>query len=267
MYRIAILFILMTLPNGTSAQVGFLGKRFTFTAGTSIAPPISNHTARYSNPLSEHKVVVFYDWAVLPPELRLNVDAVLTERIQFSLSGKWRGLQNCGFYSHNSESTPTGSNYYVDSFMLKTNAIGLTGSFKFFAEYAPVGRYIEVGGGITRSVSDVYPTYSVRNTNYVTEIETTISNKWEPGVYISNNFHVNFAIGKTSLITRDLVLDYGIKSSYFFGAQKYQPVDFNYGDDPINYQDSFSEMINYLQFTNLKSSYAIEIYLNFGISL
>ncbi|MFT5777842.1 MAG: hypothetical protein ACI837_000790 [Crocinitomicaceae bacterium] len=268
MRHLLILLSLTIITLSSSAQVGYLGKRFTLTAGISIAPPILNHMFQDQNPQRLNNIIVFHEFAVLPPEIHLNADIVLSERVQFSLGGAWRGLQNTGFYSYYYDSDPvSGDNFYTDSFTLKTNALDLSASFKFYTEYAPVGKYVEIGGGMTRATSDVFPTYSVRHANPSTSVETTVSDKREPGIYTSNTFRINLGFGRTRMLNKSLILDYGFRSSYYFGKRDFGPVTTGIEIEDWNYQESFPDIITYIQSINLQSSYAFEIYFNFGLLL
>lgn len=269
--RSLLIFIFLVLIScSANAQKGYFGNRIVLSAGTSFAPPLLNIRNRLRNTQHGNDLRIESEWAALPPEARLGLDITLSKKVQFSLSGAWRGLQNTNIYSSvQNDDDPVSMFTYIDSFELKNNTLDLTASFKFFAKNAraPIGTYFELGGGISHVTSDVFPTYSIQEYNWVTKVETLHSDKRKPGVYTSNDYHIQLGVGCTQMLTRRLLIDYGARSSFIIGTYNFGPAYDAYEEPTYTYQDYFPDLIKFTQTTNLQSSYVLEIYLNLGFSL
>jgi hypothetical protein len=261
MKKVLLIAVFLCQVFAGSAQVGYLGKRFTVTSSVTIAPPIFNN--RIGGIKSQfNNINVTSDWAIFPPEIGLNGGAVISERVQFKIGAAWRGLQNTHFTSFRSENIGLERIIYSDFFRLRTNVIDLKASFRFFYEYAPVGKYFDIGFSSQRAASIVYPSYNIIRRVIGSSEQTTTSDKREPGVYANRFFRVFAGFGRTFLINRELIMDYGFRVSYI--------LPFNSNPEAVtetngSYQDHFPEIIHSIQKSNIQSSYAIEVYAQFGI--
>ena len=249
------------------AQSGFLGKKITLNVGTSFSPPLLNS---FYGGQTENQFVEFYQWSLLPPEFKTELGIVAGRSFELMSSFSIKGLQNTGFYSHQSSYSISDESVtvYIDSFMFRTNTYNLSLGMRKFTEFAPIGKYVDFGVTFCRAQSIVYPTYFTR-VEYEAEsykVETTTKSK--TGVLNTNAFGLNFGFGRTRLLTRWLDVDYGFRSTFFLyyllGNSNYHTTDFG---KSFNYKNSFNEVTDFIINRNLQSSYAFEMYIRFGLAL
>ncbi len=262
-----LIVILMCLfLQAAKAQVGFLGNRFVFSVGTALAPPVnSNDYLMWDEGKTGANAVLRSDWAMFPPEINANAEFVLTKRLQVAASGSWRGLRNTMMYSIQGEYTyPEPSVFYKDSFIMRNNAIDFALNFKVFMEYAPVGKYVEFGGGMTNVTTTAYPTY-ITLIDYNNGEKEYFYDKRAAGTYTNKYFHADFAIGQTALLSRKILVDWGVKTSYFFGPTRYQ--FYTNAVSAGSYKNYMPQIIRYAQKANLQDSFIFKVYVKIGLSL
>jgi hypothetical protein len=266
-----LLILLLVLSSGFSfAQKGFLGKKFTFTVGTSFAPPIANGSfERNSTDIdyysSDHSSFQLdHEWSALP-EISGEIGYTLAEKLHLTLFGSFRRLQKTKFSASNTVGDYV-SNFYVqnrvtDSFQMTTNNFQLGMSFKAFQEYAPVGKYFLASVGYARTSSKV--TGSVHHSSSIEYggFVTNSSGAFEEGAYNSNHVFITLGFGKTTMIHKNLILDFGVKASFHY----IDIFNFSYSPEAYGHRNNMEGLIKKIHKGNLNSSYALEFYLKFGL--
>lgn len=258
--------LLSVLVCGTAAaQKGFLGKRTVFTFGVSPGLPMMNgfFSQTYSPGMQE--VAVFYEKSYLPPKLMLQAGHTLGGHVLLSVEGYWQGLQNSGFHASEYQYEGDISVATIDSFRMRTDVIGAGLEFKFFSEFAPIGRYITLGANFAHAMSDVYPTYQTTTTNYNTNQTTLARSKKEPGVALFNIVGATFGFGRTRMLNKTLVLDYGARTSIFIKKRSVNSKSGSSGFD-YDYKDNIDAIFSTVAAGNIQSTNAIELYVKFGIT-
>lgn len=259
--HIILLCFLMTSASQVSGQT-FMGKRFTASVGTSLGLPLLTELIirRHGNSLTRSNITVF------PPEIEVSLGVALSSSLNLNFRSSYYGLPDVVTQYRSS-----GWTSYSHSFLLRTSAFDVGAELKLFYEYAPIGKYVSIGGMYCMASGTVYGTLSKTmediDFNDVEEPQIEIV-KLEPWSVQRNCFGISIGKGKVQQLSRMFILDYGIKSSFFFGSRS-----FNIQYDPTNdnsnydYKENFTEGMQSLMMGALRSSYLVEIYLHFGISL
>lgn len=254
MKKYTLLLLLFVIPISVDAQVGYLGKRFSLLVGTSFSAPMANNI--YA------KGGAFYDWSLLPSKVDLEIGWTVSEQLHVSLVVGYKGLQNSGYMNTYSESSLTATDFYLDSFIMQSNSLSIGLDAKFYLEYSPIGKYVLFGGGLSRTSSEVFPTYIRINENHSINASTTSAIKEKPGIYTTNSIYINLGIGQTKILSKKTIVDYGVKTSIYIGSS-INPR----GVDYKSYQSSFPGIIDFIVMGNLHSSSIIEIYFKIGLGV
>ncbi|MFT4601786.1 MAG: hypothetical protein ACI857_001969 [Arenicella sp.] len=255
--RNIILIIALLVSSVAFSQKTFLGKRLAVSFGTSLNAPLNNKAIFFGSGVENG-----YNWSMLPPKIETNIGVAIFKGFSLNVFGSFQGLQNTTFTVNNYDfDTQFQKNTVLtDEFKFRTNSWGLGFEAKLFREFAPIGRYVFIGGQINKTYTDVYPTYVTSVTDLITYEELIETDKREVGLLISKDLGVTFGFGRNRLLTRLLSLDYGVRSTLFMRDREPQTV---VSDD---YKSYFHDIVDRMALVNLQSSSYIEIYLRFGIS-
>lgn len=240
-------------------------KKYVISVYTGVGLPFLNIRGRVNYPFEDDDIRLFYKPSILPPELGLAFEYGQYSKLAFHLS--WRGIQNCGFIHETTDGQYAGSTgtFYTDSFMMKNDVYNALFLFKYYFERGENGAYASIGSGFSLMRSIVYPTQTKEEIVFYTENEKIDSKKLPPGRYNNSFFRLTGGFGYSVTNKSNINKDIGIRTSYYFGRRNHiQPYD-SQGDISTAYRDYFFSILDYLQVTNIQSSYIIEFYLKFGI--
>ncbi len=264
---ISLLVVLLCCSYSNAQNPFFLGKRRTITICSSLAPPVTL-TQSFQNlqDKSNPPFVVQKDWAIFPPEIEAQGQFAINNKISLVGTVSFRGLQNSSVYVSKQEPSFNSIINHIDSFAVRTNAVNLTFGIRKFVEYAPVGKYVQFDVGYSRSFLKVHTVE--KEAFYQSSTELSFNVRRFPAIWKTggNYFRGSFSYGTVTLINERFLLDYGINTSYFLGAYKY---DSKYNSVETTADTDFKEVagesINRLVLDNLRSSYLFKIYLKFGL--
>lgn len=250
----ATLFSIFLLSINTFAQTpGFLGRRFTLFAGTSIAAPVLNEVYA-AGPIHTR-----FDWSMLPPPLIVDLDIALGEHFVVSLFSRYSALQNSQFTYYYEEEYCVGC--YTENFKLSTNALSLGLNFKAGFSDAPIGSYFLFGAGASLAGTKIYPTIHtvVKDDSFATLYETDTG--YPEGYYKTTVPYFNLGGGKNWILSRRLQMDFGVRNTFFFTNRQH---GFNENGTTPGSSETISNSTDYLVGRNLQSTYALEVYLKLG---
>ncbi len=242
---------------------GFLGKKTMLTGGVSLSTPMFNNRFSHYLELSENEYgSIYYERTLLPPKLSLQAGRIVGGHVLLSLDGSWQGLQNSGLVTR--EYMESGGTTYgaTDTFKLRTNALALNFESRFYSEFAPIGRYVSLSGGITHASAKIYPVYRSQYYEAGSNEFVITDEKKESGISNVFLYNASFGFGRTFMLSRKLVLDYGFKATLYFGDGSRDPDAFA----GISYKEQFNDILDFIAQGNLQSSNAFEIYVKFGIT-
>lgn len=262
--QIILLLIMVNAANGSFTQT-YLGKRFNASVGTSFNLPMRLNDNIQG---SRNRVI---EIATFPPEIEVNTSVALNSRLSIGLRSSFRGVSDTYIDFEGTLEEEAFLEYRVHDFLLRTNVFELGVELKYFSEYAPIGKYLSIGGMYSIGRGVVYPTLTHTRSNVsfndVEEPHTQII-KLEPWSVNRNFFGISLGTGVVQQITKVFVLDYGVKANLYLGKIQF---NLNYDvtlDDPnYDYENNLSDVMEYMMLGALRSSYLIEFYLQFGILL
>lgn len=262
-----IIFTLVFFSNVSLGQT-FLGKRLSVDAGTSFRPNLMSIVNFNEN----H----FRQWSVLPPGFQLGIGFTPTSRINVRLEAGMNKPQITGVKFQSEYLFDTINQKYIDSFYFNSNTIDFSLNLRFYQEYAPIGRYFSMHGGINKTTTTIVPTTSYWNVTPNTTYYANDKHVSSTVEYSSLKFGLGF--GRTQLITRHVYLDFGCRSSLILIQRCLEDEEYTDLLGKVNtpfYKEGYS--IDYSGggnrvFTSgarrsLQNAYLLEIYLNIGFSL
>lgn len=247
------LFILCFFPFSQSyaQRVGYMGARYQISIGTGPGMSLFNGSAEYSGVRSK------YDWR---PGFGVLADAdmALRNHLVVSLFGRFAKIQDSEFELWDGSAECQGC--YVEHYVLKTTAFSLGLNLKAGFYDAPIGAYFLFGGGLTAANIQIHPSVitGVLGNGWVTSQKET---RFEEGFERAYFPYLNIAGGRNCLLGKRVTLDFGVKSSLHFGGKL---KNYSLGATFPSSSDIISEVATLVSLNNLRSAYAIEIYLKLG---
>lgn len=259
------LFLILSLSIiGSANGQTFLGKRFKASVGTSLALPMNGFFE-----INNSSVDTYSGGSLFPPKIEGRIGIALASRIEFDIYAAYQGLQNTGAIITGENFTYALHHTHTDTFMMRTNAAYFGCDFKFYSEYAPIGKYFTLGFGYTKANSIVYPTiHRTIENNYSTQQDYAKTDIYKLPTWETNSsfFSLELGIGKSKLLSPNLFIDYGVKSSIYIISKNNAVNGYDsFADvDTYNYQEASKSLTNRTTWANIQSSNLFQFYVTFG---
>jgi len=256
-----IIFAWILFGNNLYGQSGFLGKKHVVFFESSLQVPVKpvlmkqtfdfgpNYSGGYS-----------FERSLLPPRLTVKYGNVYRGHLLISVEGGWLGARNSTFFATTEWKKGQIESFKEDAlYKIRTNQFGLNISQRFYAEFAPMGKYLGFKVGLSNAVNAIYSSYSsVYNYNgdriYVNEL-------WKPFYENTQMINFSFELGRTTFLSGDQLLDFGFRSTLYLGNVNSR---FRIKNEP--YIPQLNKIFDLIARNNISNVSFFELYVSYGFS-